>query len=559
VIDGDGIVGPDGYEAESGFYFENRRGDHRLVFKNRYTDPREPKSGIGWTYEQVSLLLGFGNTSVFIADPGKTMGLAAYGAPREELSAPWIQRTKFKLDFSGFHKWLCERSYESRILSFSGGLAVGDRIDSYAKDVSFKVQAELEDVLLGLARELQQETGAKELCFAGGVALNSVANGRLVRDKIFERVFILPSANDAGQALGLALHGHLLLTKDVSRTASKGSVSAAEVSTIAPMKHACPGRSYDAGHVEKLLRACRLRYTLSPDDAALVEDAAERLAHEEILGWFQGGSEIGPRALGHRSIIANPSPPGMKDKLNGRVKFREGFRPFAPSVLAERTADVFELEGESPYMLIVAPVRPSWQKRVPAITHVDGTARLQTVDRRVDPLYHALISAFCRRTDLPLVLNTSFNLRGMPIVESPYDALGCFLFTELDTLYLGRYRIERPTPDELVPRWGTELVVETGLGPNTTNKLVGKARGGKTRSVSVSDEVLAVLRAFDGKRTIEGAVRVVFESAGPAVLRDVMLVVQELARSGMILIHCGDTIFGESGEGLHWWQTPRKG
>ena len=215
-----------------------------------------------------------------------------------------------------------------------------------------------------------------------------------------------------------------------------------------------------------MLEASDLEFGELKDDCALAEDAAAELAQSRIIGWFQGGSEYGPRALGHRSILADPRGTDSKDQLNARVKFREPFRPFAPSVLFERASEVFELKGESPYMLIVAPVRDSWRERVPAITHVDGTARIQTVDAARDRLFHAMISAFARRTGVPLILNTSFNLHGMPIVETPRDALQCYLSTEMDALYLGRLKVGRPDPARLFPSVarGWRLVVENTLG-----------------------------------------------------------------------------------------------
>jgi carbamoyltransferase len=565
IVDGDGNSTEEGYEAETGFLFENRLGDHQVIFKNRYRDTGVPRSGIGWTYEQVTLVLGYGNSKVFLADPGKTMGLAPYGRPRPEFDRRWISYDGFRLDFSGFHEWLRESTYESRILSYREGLAVGPNgLSRYAEDLAFKVQSELELAMLHISRELHQATGAKNLCMAGGVALNCVANGIIARRGPFENIFVQPAANDGGQAIGLAYHGHLLLTSETSPAAGKGMTGAPKVSNgracIKPIKHAFGGRTYPDQVIHGLLSETGLEFKKFEGDDALVEDAAEELSKRRIIGWFQGGSEIGPRALGHRSILANSDREEIKDQLNSRVKFRESFRPFAPSTLVERVSDVFEISGESPYMLLVAPVREAWKRRVPAITHVDGTARIQTVSADVDPLYYSLISAFERRTSIPLVLNTSFNLKGMPIVETPFDALQCFLFTDMDSLYLGRFKVVRPDPARLYPfkspQWA--LIAEHDVSNGSRHVVCRSTESSERFKVDAGPELEKLCELLDGNRSLYDAYLQAYSNKNgndpTSKIEHVGATIQLLVQRGVMQLRAGSINFGVPGLRLHWWQ-----
>jgi hypothetical protein len=241
----------------------------------------------------------------------------------------------------------------------------------------------------------------------------------------------------------------------------------------------------------------------------------------------------------------------MKDHLNARVKFREPFRPFAPSVLRERCNEVFELACESPYMLLVAPVREAWKTKLPAITHVDGTARIQTVDRGVDSLYHLLISTFEKKTGVPLVLNTSFNLRGMPVVETPRDALQCFIYTDMDALYLGRFKVGRPQPSKLVPRApvGWKLVVENELSWTGAQLKVRYETGEKDRKRTVPvrplPQLVSLCAALDGKRSLAEAMSVALEGERPAaeVVLGIVLFVQSLLRAGALEVRVGSVVF----------------
>jgi carbamoyltransferase len=292
----------------------------------------------------------------------------------------------------------------------------------YWEDVAWRVQDDTETVLLARAKWLRETTGAKNLCIAGGVGLNCVANGRIAREAGFENVWIQPASGDDGIAIGCAYYGHLQLQKK-------------ERAFV--MSHAYLGRPYPDKEDEAALSVgmTRLETTARRSDDVCSE-AARLLSEGRVLGWFQGRSEFGPRALGNRSIIADPRTPEMKDTLNKRVKHRQAFRPFAPIVLAERANEIFEGDEDSPYMLIAKRVRPEWQNRIPAIVHVDGTARVQTVCRETNERLYQLLKAFEALTGVPVLLNTSFNVKGEPIVETPRDAVECFLSTGIDDLVL---------------------------------------------------------------------------------------------------------------------------
>jgi carbamoyltransferase len=277
-------------------------------------------------------------------------------------------------------------------------------------------------VLLARAAWLRETTGAKNLVISGGVALNCVANGRIAREAGFENVWIQPAAGDDGIAIGCAYYGRLALQKQPRSFV---------------MNHAYLGAEYADADARAVVdrRLVRLATVQAPS-ADICADTAKVLADGKIVGWFQGRSEFGPRALGNRSIIADPRDPKMKDILNSRVKHRQPFRPFAPIVLYERASEIFEGDEDSPYMLIAKKVRPEWRDRIPSIVHVDGTARVQTVRREQNERLYGLLTEFEKLTGVPVLLNTSFNVKGEPIVETPQDALECFLATGIDYLAL---------------------------------------------------------------------------------------------------------------------------
>lgn len=309
---------------------------------------------------------------------------------------------------------------------------VGDRARHYA-DIAASVQAGCERVIAHVVGHAMAATGEKRVCLAGGVALNSVANGRLIREQGAD-LYIQPAAGDAGAALGAALwHRHMTLDRP----------------RLPALTGAALGRDLNLDATEAAIRASGLTWRRADGDGDLVARVADRLADGQVIGWVQGRAEWGPRALGHRSILAVPTDPAMQNRVNAKVKFRELFRPFAPAVPADRAGDYFDLPrlpapgGPEDYMLAVHPVRPEWRDRLPAITHVDGSARVQTVRPDASPLFHALLQAVGTRTGIPVLLNTSFNRRGEPMVDDAIDALATFRLTGLDVLVVGPFLVER--------------------------------------------------------------------------------------------------------------------
>jgi len=390
---------------------------------------------LGAVYEAVTEFCGFRPNY----DEGKTMGLAPLGDPSRFIEAARrcvrVDETdgRIQVDQSWFdYAYWGHRRCGARFLATFGEprAADGEFLDHH-RDVAAAFQQVLEECALALARVLRSRSDARHLVIAGGVALNSVMNGRLLRETGFEDVWIMPAAGDAGTAIGAAyvLHNGVL-------GQPRNAV------------HDDPylGTGYDDDQIEAQLRGAKLAYRRSEDIAA---DTAALLERGAIVGWFQGRMEIGPRALGARSILANPADPSMKDKINREVKYREPYRPFAPSATVEAASTFFDIDVEAPFMLKVCQVRHDKRALLPAITHVDGSARLQTVRRDSAPRYHALIEALGRRTGVPVVLNTSFNVQGEPVVESPRDAIRCFYSSGLDYLSIGSFIVgKRDTGEE---------------------------------------------------------------------------------------------------------------
>jgi carbamoyltransferase len=294
------------------------------------------------------------------------------------------------------------------------------------EDVAASLQAVLEEAYLHLCRTLHERTGLTALCLAGGVALNAVANGRIRLETPFRDLYVQPAAGDSGTAVGAAYYvWNQLLGQPRSFV----------------MEHAYTGPEFGDDEIRAALAEAGLQ-AQRLDDEALFAEVAERIAAGEVVGWFQGRMEFGPRALGHRSIVADPRSHSMKDVLNARIKHREPFRPFAPSILAERTGDWYEQDYPSPFMVLVYKTAADKREEVPAVNHVDDTGRLQTVEERLEPRYHRLISEFERRTGVPILLNTSFN-ENEPIVMTPQEAIETFRKTRMDVLALGNWLLRR--------------------------------------------------------------------------------------------------------------------
>jgi carbamoyltransferase len=331
-----------------------------------------------------------------------------------------------------------------------------DRLTQREMDLAASIQAVTEEVVLKLAKGIASEFNEKNLCLAGGVALNCVANGKLARSGLFDKLWLQPAAGDAGGALGAALVGHYLHQKNERKIAPG----------LDAMRGGYLGPDFALAEIQdRLTRAGAVFETL--DDEGLVGACAEALAEGKALGWFQGRMEFGPRALGARSILGDARSPSMQKQLNLKVKYRESFRPFAPAVLAEDAEKFFDMKGESPYMLLVADVKDEHRiamteeekalfgidklniprSSIPAVTHVDYSARIQTVHKETNSRFHELISRFKERTGSPVVVNTSFNVRGEPIVGSPEDAFRCFMGTEIEVLAVGNCFLRKEKQD----------------------------------------------------------------------------------------------------------------
>ena len=378
----------------------------------------------------------------------KVMGLAPYGTPRfaELIKSHLIDLASdgsFRLDMSYFD-YCAGRTMTNKKFHDLFGIAprqAESPLEQHHMDLAASIQAVTEEVVLALASGVAASTNQRNLCLAGGVALNCVANGELLRANIFDRIWIQPAAGDAGGAVGAALGWYHMHAK------RPRSVMAGDA-----MRGSYLGPSYSTSEVEKRLGNLGAVFT-TRDSKSVIDETAKALAEGKAIGWFQGRMEFGPRALGARSIIADARSPEMQKVLNLKVKYRESFRPFAPSVLREDVSDWFELRDDSPYMLLVADVvktkqiKPEVNKSlygidllnqvrsaIPAVTHVDYSARVQTVHKETNPRYHSLIAEFKRLTGCPVIVNTSFNVRGEPIVESPEDAFRCFMGTEIEVL-----------------------------------------------------------------------------------------------------------------------------
>ncbi len=389
----------------------------------------------------------------------KVMGLAPYGEPR--FAGVILDRLvelrddgSFKLDMQYFDFLHGLTMTNGAFDQLFGGppRRPESPLTQREMDLAASVQQVTEEIVLRMARHVHRETGLPNLCLAGGVALNCVANGRLLREGPFERLWIQPAAGDAGGALGVALAVHHKVLGAPRRVRSEGD----------GMRGAYLGPAFDDDAVEAALGACGAVLERLPRDA-LLDRTARLLAAERVVGWFQGRMEFGPRALGARSILGDPRSARMQSVLNLKIKYRESFRPFAPSILRERLHEWFELDVDSPYMLLVAPVRASRRiemtgaeqrlfgieklhvprSTIPAVTHVDYSARIQTVHPDTNPLYHALLERFDALTGCPVLVNTSFNVRGEPIVCTPEDAWRCFMRTEMDHLVIGSFILDK--------------------------------------------------------------------------------------------------------------------
>ncbi len=406
----------------------------------------------------------------------KVMGLAPYGEPRyvQTILDHLIDLKEdgsFKLNMAYFDYCAGLTMTNRRFHDLFGGppRQPETRLTQREMDLARSVQEVTEEVMLRMARHVHKETGEKKLCLAGGVALNCVGNGRILREGPFEEIWIQPAAGDAGGALGAAFMTWYQILKNERRTneirdSQKGSLL---------------GPEYSNEEIERFLQDKNIPFQ-KLDDEQLIDTTAELLAQEKVIGWFQGRMEFGPRALGSRSILGDARSPDMQSRMNLKIKYRESFRPFAPSILQEDVADYFELHRPSPYMLLVAPVARARRREIssdekklqgfqklkvvrsdiPAVTHVDYSARVQTVSRDIHGRYYELIMAFKEKTGCPVLINTSFNVRGEPIVCTPDDAYNCFMRTEMDYLVMGDFLLKKEEQDQSAVLSHKEVVYE---------------------------------------------------------------------------------------------------
>jgi carbamoyltransferase len=390
---------------------------------------------LGLFYTAFTQFLGFPK----YGDEYKMMGLSAYGEPRFVSQVRDVVRCRegrieLNLDYFLHHSKGVDMSWEGgepvlgRVFSqklidiFGAPRQPRSEITERHRDIAASVQKVLEENYFALLNYIQRQTRKKTVCLAGGVALNCVANGMIFERTDFRDLYVQPAAHDAGTSIGAALYvQHQILGQP------RGYV----------MRHVYYGSQYDDQEIQRELDSAGVHYTRLSEPSLLAQTARE-IAEGKIVGWFQGAMEFGPRALGSRSILADPRRKDMKDILNSRIKYREPFRPFCPSILAEKTGEYFEMDYPSPFMVTAYKIRPEQQERIPAVTHADGTGRLQTVERDVNPRYWSLISEFERISGVPVLLNTSFN-ENEPIVNTPAEALDCFLRTRMDVLALGSF------------------------------------------------------------------------------------------------------------------------
>jgi len=407
---------------------------------------------LGLLYSAFTAFLGFKvNNGEY-----KVMGMAPYGQPR------YVDRVKklidvaddgsfrLNMDYFAFHQ-STEHTYNSKFeelfgsrrdsssefftrnFGFKPGCEAEAERNQYYADIAASIQAVTEEVLLKLANQAYKETGLDTLCMAGGVALNSVANGRILRETPFRNLFIQPAAGDSGCAIGAAMYAYHVLLQQPRRFV---------------LEHAYWGEEYNEAHVQAFLDENSIPYQYFENDEQLMDRVIDLLLQGKVVGWYQGRFEWGPRALGNRSILADPRREEMKDIVNRKIKFREPFRPFAPVVLEEKAREFFNIDGleqcyPARFMLTVVPVREDKRYVIPAVTHVDGTARLQTIRQEWNPRYYEIIRRFGQATGVPVLLNTSFNLRGQPIVNTPADAFYTFSHSDMDAIVCGRYLVQK--------------------------------------------------------------------------------------------------------------------
>ncbi|WP_430606890.1 carbamoyltransferase [Enterococcus sp. AZ170] len=426
VIDHSGSIIKDskGLSTETISYY--RGTENRIALMDRVSGDGEIKNGIvkkpnnsiGYFYSMIAKMLGcqsMGGDNKIHSESGKLMGLSSYGKP--------VYKEDFER-FIRFEQGQVEIEVENIRQYVEKVLAETKSEQETKMNLAATAQKILEDLVVKCADYLYEITKSKNICIAGGVGLNGLANQKILMDTKFENIFICPAANDAGTSIGAAL----------SKFYEKNNCSKKE------MKNNFYGFSYNNEEIEQSLekQQDKIFYSKLANGEKL---AAKLIKENRIIAWYQGGSEFGPRSLGNRSILANPCNPKMKDILNNRVKFRESYRPFAPAVMAEHEKEYFEMIKSNEYMLLIPETNKEVISRIPAVVHVDGTARVQSVTKTFNPQFYSVIQEFYKLSSIPVVLNTSFNIKGRPICESPHDAIDCFLESDIDYLFMGNYLV----------------------------------------------------------------------------------------------------------------------
>tara|TARA_Y100000310_G_scaffold324016_1_gene385278 strand:- start:1098 stop:2831 length:1734 start_codon:yes stop_codon:yes gene_type:complete len=400
---------------------------------------------IGLLYSTITAFLGFKVNN----DEYKVMGLSPYGKPvyyeKFKKLLTLFDDGSYKLNMSYF-----VYHYKNKMPSRKMSQLLGpsrkpeSKLEQRHKDIAASLQKLTEEVIFHMLNALHKETKCDNLCMAGGVCLNSVANGKIKKNTPFKNIYIQPAASDAGTSLGAAFYVYNTIL-DKPRT------------TI--MNTAYTGPSFTDKEIKTFLDENNIKYTEFKDDKELIKQTSSLIWKNNVIGWFQGSMEWGPRALGARSIISNACNPDMKDIINAKVKHREMFRPFAPAVTAEDAKKYFELDKEDEkFMLFVYPIKKQYHKKIPAVTHIDGSGRLQTITKEQNYLYHGVIKEFGKLSGIPIVINTSFNIRGEPIVCTPYDAYRCMMGTGIDYLVIGNFLVKRD--DNPRDKWDSESLAK---------------------------------------------------------------------------------------------------
>jgi len=391
---------------------------------------------LGLLYSAITSYLGFRVNDA----EWKVMGLAPYGEPKyldkflELVDVKEDGSFRLNMKYFSFH-YSYDESINSRFEKhFGRKKRRGGELDQFYTDIAASGQKVVEDIIVKMAGSLHKEYKCDNLSIAGGVGLNSVANWRIMEKTGFKDIFIQPAAGDSGCAVGAAYAFYHMTLNNPRKYV---------------MEHALLGPEYSNEEIRMVLDKYNAQFTEYKTEDELIKTTADMLAKDKVVGWFQGRMEFGPRALGCRSILANPKNPNMKEIINSKVKFREKFRPFAPSVIKEEASKYFDIKIDAPYMLLIPPVHPDKRELLPAITHIDGSARLQTVDKKTNKKYYLLLEAFKQKASVPVLLNTSFNVRGEPIVCTPEDGYSCYMRTGIDALVMGNYILTEKNQEQV--------------------------------------------------------------------------------------------------------------